>query len=87
MTSKEMDKVVNLILDEKPEYLVVDRYINRNFNNDIIDPNLPVIGYFYHESVWRVNRRKLMQRVFYSVYDLYEPVEEGSLISIYRIKI
>jgi len=87
MTSKEMDKVVNLILDEKPEYLFVDRYINRNFNDDIIDPNLPVIGHLYHESVWRVNRRKLMQRVFYSVYDLYERVEEGSLISIYRIKI
>jgi len=62
----------------------VDTDIYRNFNNDLIDPKIPVIGYLSQESIWRVQRLKLLNKIFEGVSGDYTLIKKGILISIYK---
>jgi hypothetical protein len=86
VTPKETRECIDLIKREKPKYLYVDTDIERHFNVDIIDKNAPRLGYLHIESVWRVQRLNLLKEIFMAVRDDYYPVEEGSLITVYRRK-
>ncbi|MEW5833242.1 MAG: hypothetical protein AB1763_10435 [Campylobacterota bacterium] len=86
ITPKELNKSIQVLQKNKPEYLFVDTGIDRNLNNEIIDPKFPEIGYLNQESIWRVQRLKLMNQIFQSVADDYELVEQGYLISVYKRK-
>jgi hypothetical protein len=86
VTPKEIRECIYLLEKDKPEYLYVDTDIDRHFNVDIISPNVPVLGYLHEESVWRVQRLNLLKEIFNAVRNNYEPVEEGSLITVYRRK-
>lgn len=86
ITPKELNKSIRVLQKNKPEYLFVDTGIDRNLNNEIIDSKFPEIGYLNQESIWRVQRLKLMYQIFQSVSDDYELVEQGDLIAVYKRK-
>lgn len=86
VTPRELNKTIDLLKTQQPEYLFVDTGIDRNLNNEIIESSLPTIGYLNQESVWRVQRLKLLNLVFQSVASNYIMVESGSLISVYKLK-
>ncbi|MDP3588627.1 MAG: hypothetical protein Q8R58_11295 [Sulfuricurvum sp.] len=86
ITPKEFDKSIKILELNKPEYIFVDTGIDRNINNEIIDSKLPKIGYLYQESVWRIQRLKLLYKVFQDVSNDYQLVEKGYLISVYKRK-
>ncbi len=86
ITPKELNKSIKTLQVNKPEYIFVDTGIDRNLNNEIIDPKLPEIGYLHQESVWRAQRLKLLNEVFQSVASDYELVEKGYLVSVYKRK-
>jgi hypothetical protein len=84
ITEKEVADTVTHIKKGDPEYLYVDTDIYRNFNNDIIDERIPEIGRLSKESIWRVQRLKLLNRVYEGVADDYTLKEQGVLISVYK---
>ncbi|HWQ27117.1 MAG TPA: hypothetical protein VN367_10120 [Chlorobaculum sp.] len=84
VTDKEVYGSIKCIKDARPEYLFVDTDIYRNFNNDLIDPKIPVIGYLSQESIWRVQRLKLLNKIFEGVSGDYTLIKKGILISIYK---
>ncbi|MBD3843926.1 MAG: hypothetical protein IE909_19040, partial [Campylobacterales bacterium] len=86
ITPQELNKSIRVLQKNKPEYLFVDTGIDRNLNNEIIDPKFPEIGYLHQESIWRAQRLKLLNQIFESVADDYELVEQGYLISVYKKK-
>lgn len=86
ITDKEVEEVVNRIRTARPEYLYVDTDIYRNYNNDIIDNRIPQIGYLSTESTWRVQRLKLLNKVYEAVQGDYALKERGSLITVYQKK-
>jgi len=86
VTPKELNKTINLLKIQQPEYLFVDTNIDRNLNNEIIDSNLTKIGVLNQESIWRVQRLKLLSLVYQSVAANYTLVESSSLISVYKLK-
>ncbi|MGD9971109.1 MAG: hypothetical protein AB7S65_11720 [Sulfuricurvum sp.] len=86
VTPRELNKSIQTIKDAKPEYLFVDTGIGRDLNNEIIDVTLPEIGYLHQESIWRVERLRLLNKIFESVAPNYELVEKSYLISVYKRK-
>lgn len=84
VTPKELNKTIDLLKTKQPKYLFVDTGIDLNLNNEIIDSSVPTIGYLNQESVWRVQRLKLLNLVFQSVALNYTIVESGCLISVYK---
>jgi hypothetical protein len=84
ITDLEIRNSIRVIETEMPDYIYVDSDINRNFNNDIIEPSVYNIGYLHEESVWRAERLKLLAKVYSQVSDKYRLVEEGRLISVYK---
>lgn len=86
ITPKEVSYTKILLEERKPEYIFVDTNHSRNFNNDIIDSSYPDIGYLHEESVWRVQRLKLLYSIFTAISPAYELIETGKMISVYRRK-
>lgn len=86
MTNNELIKCMNSIKKNKPQYLYVDTNIDRNLNNEIIDSKWSKVGYLNEESRWRVERLKLLNKIFQSVKSNYELVEVSALISVYKRK-
>lgn len=86
LTKKELWKTIDVINAQKPQYLFVDTGIDRNLNDEIIDPNFTEkkISGLNEESIWRVQRLKLLNFVYQSVKVNYTLVESGSLISVYK---
>jgi hypothetical protein len=84
ITPKELNKSIKTLQVNKPKYIFVDTGIDRNLNNEIIDSKLSQIGYLNQESIWRVQRLKLLNEVFQSVANDYQLVEKGYLISVYK---
>jgi hypothetical protein len=86
ITPKEVRKSTDKLTENRPEYVFVDTGYDRNLNNEIIDPDFPRYDYISEESVWRVQRLKMLYSVFKSVEQNYQLVEKGSLISVYKKK-
>ncbi len=86
ITEKEVKNAINTIKNNNPQYIFVDSDIYRNFKNDIIDSEIPEIGYLSQESIWRVQRLELLDRVFNNISSDYKIVEKGILISVYKRK-
>lgn len=87
ITEQEVRQASSAIWRNKPEYIFVDSDIYRNYNNDIIDFRIPQIGYLSQESIWRVQRLKLLNRVFENISSDYTLVEKGVLLSVYKRKL
>lgn len=88
VSPKEINRCVNAILLNKPEYIYVDTDINRNLNGDIyneLDPVARTWG-IYSESFSRVKVLNLEKQVFDGVRAQYEPVQKGLLITVYKRK-
>lgn len=86
ITPKEVEKSINTLKKDNPDYIFVDSRYYRNLNNEILDPAIPRLKYLQEESEWRVQRLKLLYSVFESVEDRYELAEKGYLISVYKKK-
>lgn len=86
LTPKELEKCKALVHTAKPEYLYVDTHIDRNLNNEIIDTKFPKISYLNQESIWRVQRLKLLNEIFQAVKNDYELTQSSPLISVYKRK-
>ncbi|MDD2828644.1 MAG: hypothetical protein PHW18_03605 [Sulfuricurvum sp.] len=84
VTPQELHKSIATLRENKPEYLFVDTGIDRNLNNEIIDPKFPQIGDFNEESIWRVQRLNLLNKIFQSIASDYQLIEKGYLISVYK---
>ncbi len=86
ITPREVQKSIDLLKNDQPKYLYIDAGIDRDYENEIIDIQMPIIGYLYQESIWRVQRLKLLRVIFSQVRDQYELIEEGKMISVYKRK-
>ena len=87
LTRKEVDRSIEVIRNDKPEYLFVDTDIDRPLNTEIIRATAPSpFGEMRTESVQRVGRILEIRKVFNEVRKDYEVVESGILLSVYRRK-
>jgi hypothetical protein len=86
LTPKELHKSITILQTKKPKYLFVDTGIDRDLTPEIIDSDLPEIGYLHQESIWRAQRLRLLNDVFQGVANDYTLVEKGYLISVYQRK-
>jgi hypothetical protein len=87
VTRKEMDKSADLIRHERPEYLFVDTDMARSHAGDVFDKNDPVSE--FAAPVYEASRGRAMvldnfAKVFKEVEGMYEPVEVGNLITVYK---
>lgn len=89
VTSKEMDKSVELIRHHQPKYLFVDTDMTRSHFGDVFDPADPVSVYavpVYSASMGRALVLDNFAKVFEKISPLYESVEVGNLITVYRLR-
>lgn len=87
VTKKEMDKTVALIHHDFPEYLFVDTDMMRNHGGDVYDKDDPVgefVAPIYEASRGRAMVLDNFSKVFKQIQHLYEPIETGQLITVYR---
>jgi hypothetical protein len=86
VTQKEMDRSVNLIKTQRPEYLFVDTDMMRNHGGDVYDEDDPATIYLdtYMSSKGRAMVLDNFAKVFEKVRSLYEPVQIGQLITVYK---
>ena len=84
-SKKEIDNNIKVLKTAKPEYLFVDKDIDRDFAHDILY-NEYEFNHLFHESVWRYQRLLLMRDVFNSVRNDYEPLESSYLLTVWKRK-
>lgn len=87
VTDKEMKESVDLIRRDRPEYLFVDTDIARSHMGDVYDKDDPVS--VFAAPVYDATRGRAMVldnfgKVFSAIKGLYEPVETGQLITVYK---
>lgn len=87
VTKKEMEKSVDVIRQNSPEYLFVDTDMGRSYVGDVYDTNDPLNK--FDENLYDASRGRAMvlenfSKVFKEVRNLYEPVEVGQLITVYK---
>ncbi len=83
LTAREVDACIQLIKQDKPKFLFVDKDILRESASDIIPKETPVIGYLHDESLWRVQRLQHLKEIFLGVNADYKPVESSQLLTVY----
>jgi hypothetical protein len=86
ITEKEMQLSIDKLKHDRPEFLFVDSDIEDDKEKQIIPEDATFFKGLHQESVWRVEREKLLKRLFSSVKDEYRLVEKGELISVYKRK-
>jgi hypothetical protein len=86
VSKKEMDASVNLIRNDHPKYLFVDSDMTRNRQGDIFKKDDPVTRYLgvHDTSRGRVMVLDNFAKIFQEISPLYEPVEVGQLITVYK---
>lgn len=84
-SKKEIELNINTIKIEKPEYIFVDKDIDRDFAQDIVW-NEYEFKYIFYESMWRYQRLSLLKDIFNAVRKDYEPVESSYLLTVWRNK-
>lgn len=87
VTYKEMKESVGLIRRDRPEYLFVDTDIARSHTGDVYGKDDPVS--VFAAPVYDASRGRAMvldnfAKVFKEIKDMYEPVETGQLITVYK---
>lgn len=86
VTEKEMQKSVETIQSEHPEYLFVDSDMTRNHEEDVFMKEDAATIYLdaYDASRGRAMVLNNFAKVFKKISPLYEPVEAGQLITVYK---
>jgi hypothetical protein len=91
ITTKETNVCIDYLRSEKPAYLFVDTDIERNLNGDVITAEFSseenYNGELAIESRRRVLRLNLLNQIFSSIRDEYEPIKRGILLTAYRRKV
>ena len=83
ISPRETAKCVERLLADRPEYLFVDTDIRRDYAADLVHRFSP-LGALHGYSRYRVAQMQLMQKVFATVQDQYELVEQGLILSVYK---
>ena len=83
MSPKETALCVERLLTDRPEYLFVDTDIRRDYAVDMVHRFSPWAG-LNSISRYHVAQMQLMQKVFATVQDQYELVEQGLILSVYK---
>jgi hypothetical protein len=88
VTQKEINKSVDVIKQNKPVYLFVDADIDRPHQGDVYDENDPATQYLktYDASRGRALVLDTLAKVFNEIEPLYEPIERGQLITVYKMR-
>ena len=83
ISPRETALCVERLLTDRPEYLFVDTDIRRDYAADMVHRFSP-LGTLNGYSRYRVAQMQLMQKVFATVQDQYELVEQGLILSVYK---
>ena len=83
ISPRETALCVERLLTDRPEYLFVDTDIRRDYVVDMVHRFSPWAG-LNSISRYRVAQMQLMQKVFATVQDQYELVEQGLILSVYK---
>ena len=83
MSPRETALCVERLLTDRPEYLFVDTDLRRDYAADMVHRFSP-LGSLNEPSRNRVAQMQLMQKVFATVQDQYELMEQGLILSVYR---
>ncbi len=83
MSPKETALCVERLMTDRPEYLFVDTDIRRDYAADMVHRFSP-LGALNRHSRYRVAQMHLMQKVFATVQDQYELLEQGLILSVYK---
>ena len=83
ISPRETSLCVESLLTDRPEYLFVDTDIRRNYAVDMVHRFSP-FGALNPHSRSRIAQMQLMQKVFATVQDQYELVEQGLILSVYK---
>ncbi len=84
-SKKEIENNIKVLKTNKPDYLFVDRDIDRDYAQDILF-NEYEFRYLFYESMWRFERLSLMKDIFNAVRKDYEPVESSYLLTVWKRK-
>ena len=83
ISPRETALCVERLLTDRPEYLFVDTDIRRDYAADMVHRFSP-LGTLNGYSRYRVAQMQLMQKVFATVQEQYELVEQGLILSVYK---
>jgi hypothetical protein len=83
ISPRETALCVERLLTDRPEYLFVDTDIHRDYAADMVHRFSP-LGALNPHSRYRIAQMQLMQKVFATVQDQYELVEQGLILSVYK---
>ncbi len=83
ISPRETALCVERLLTDRPEYLFVDTDIRRDFAVDMVHRFSPWSG-LNPLSRYHVAQMQQMQKVFATVQDQYELVEQGLILSVYK---
>ena len=83
ISPRETALCVERLLTDRPEYLFVDTDIHRDYAADMVH-RFSKQGITNPLSRNRVAQMQLMQKVFATVQDQYELVEQGLILSVYK---
>ena len=91
VTQREINNCINVILENRPEYIFVDTDISRNLNGDVFYKNDSFVK-MVAPDLWvassaRVKMLKYLREIYYGIQDQYSPAEAGMLVTVYKRKI
>jgi len=77
----------NLIKNNSPIYIFIDTDIARSYIGDVFDPNDPLAKKdLYQQSSSRASMMMNSKQLYSKLLALYEPIDKGALITVYRRK-
>ena len=85
VSNVDAKRFINAITQNNPLYVFIDTDINRNFNGDIYDITDNVLG-AHAASRDRAQMLINLSRLYRHLTKTYEPIEKGSLVTVYRKK-
>lgn len=87
MSYDDIERCVQAINRDKPQYIFVDTDIARERRTDILSESDSLVadGY-YHESYVRALAHKSSQQLFVRIQNDYQAIEKGRLLTVYQRK-
>ncbi len=83
----DIERCVQVLRDNKPQYIFVDTDIQRDHRSDLLEKYDSMAAHGnYYESYGRVSAHNNVRQLFLRIQNDYEPIEKGRLLTVYQRK-
>ena|GEM_PF-4006844 len=86
MSPAEKNLLKEYFFKESPDYILADQDISSPISDELIDPNTPMVGGLFVESMMRLERVNNLKILFHEIFNDYEPVEAAGFLTVWKKK-